>query len=191
MLLTDERGYALQRNEVTQLQTTKERAETTGRVENPFTTSQRTDYRTSLTPTPPAMQDAISQRNGYGVGLQNTARLYTIVGREIRLYPTLADTMIHVVYVPNLPVYSATNTTWQTFTSAFATNFATMSVQPEFAPYEYALISFVMMEFLKSITNPNFKEYKTTYFEEVERAKFNKHTLFSDGTANYYMSPFS
>lgn len=120
-------------------------------------------------------------------------RIFTVIDRELIVFPDKGDTTLTLWYIPFVESFSRASTQWAAWfvdDASFLTEFESTSLTEVFVPYEGALVQYVVAQLLKTESNPNYALAEKTFWEEIEMAKKNKQQLFRRGYADNVQSPW-
>lgn len=120
-------------------------------------------------------------------------RLWAVYNNTIFIFPDYSGNNIRIFYVPDIHAFSSASQQWNQWFQAnnFDNFFQTAQVNPLLAPYEDAFNKYAISEYIRSKGSANYKPYLQEFWEEVERAKINKPSYFTEGVADYFFAPYS
>lgn len=138
----------------------------------------------------------------------NLARYITQYNRQFHIYPEnrytgTADDTLYLWYIPDLHPISQNSSQWNyndtlgnpagwfPHDTRFDMMFRTTSVNNSLAPYEDAFLNHAIAMFIRSQGSANYRVFEKTFWDEVERAKWNKPVLFREAVRPYYLAPYN
>jgi hypothetical protein len=133
-------------------------------------------------------------------GWTDKSKIASLYGRELYMYPTYDGDDIDLYYIPDILAFTSPSAApspsdqwqdWFPLETNFNNLFTTARITPSLAPYEAAFLDYAISLFIKSKGSANYLVYERRFYNDIQRAKDNKPSYYSQGSADYYLAPWS
>lgn len=201
--MKDANNYTLLEQEYTQLNRTAEKWQD-GYLEVPTDYSMRMpEYLSGSNP-----DGLFAGANGERVD-ESVHRMYAIYNQSIVVFPNHNDTALKLWYVPDIQAFSINSPQWSTYDvttgtyaagislrwfpldTQFLTMFTQSSINMVIAMYEDAFVDYAISRYLRSQSNPNYKEFLVSFWEDINRAKESKPVRNKEMVSEYMFAPYA